>query len=79
MYWWGIDKILYSESASRFLVTISPENKENFEEIMRGNVFQEIGKVRDDEKFITFTKGKPIIQENISKLKESWQKTFKNF
>ena len=75
----NIDKILYSESASRFLVTISPENKESFEEIIKGNIFQEIGKMRDDEEFIVFAQEKPIIQENIYKLKESWQATFKNF
>lgn len=74
-----IDKILYSESASRFLVTIFPENKKSFEEITRGSVYQEIGRVRDDEEFIISSKGKPIIKENIYKLKESWQKTFKDF
>jgi len=74
-----IDKILYSESASRFLVTISPENKESFEGILKDNCFKEIGKVRDDEEFRIIVNGKPIIQENLSKLKESWQKTFKNF
>jgi phosphoribosylformylglycinamidine synthase len=73
------DKILYSESASRFLVTISPENKEGFEEIMKDNIFKEIGKVRGDEEFKIIAGGKPIIQENIYKLKESWQKPFKNF
>jgi len=74
-----IDKILYSESASRFLVTISPKNKKGFDEIMEGNVFQKIGKVRDDEKLLILAKRKPIIKESISKLKKAWQKTFKNF
>ena len=77
--WWGVDKILYSESASRFLVTVSPENKESFEGIMKDNCFKEIGKVRDDEEFVIFAKGKPEIQENIHKLKESWQAPFKDF
>ncbi len=75
----NIDKILYSESASRFLVTVSPENKESFEGIMKDNCFKEIGKVRDDEEFVIFAKGKPKIQENIHRLKEAWQKPFKNF
>ncbi len=75
----GVDKILYSESASRFLVTVSPENKESFEGIMKDNCFKEIGKVRDDEEFVIFAKGKPEIQENIHKLKESWQAPFKDF
>jgi len=75
----GVDKILYSESASRFLVTVSPENKESFEGIMKDNCFKEIGKVRDDEEFVIFAKGKPEIQENIHKLKEAWKAPFKDF
>lgn len=73
------DKILYSESASRFLVTISPENKKQFEEIVAGNVFSEIGKIEDNEEFKIIAKGKSIIQESIYKLKEAWQKPFKDF
>ncbi len=73
------DKTLYSESASRFVVTVSPENKLRFEETMRENVYKEIGKVRDDEWFKIIIEGKPIIQENIYKLKTVWQKPFKNF
>ena len=46
---------------------------------MRGNVFKEIGKVRNDEEFKIIADGEKIIQENIYKLKEAWQKPFKNF
>ena len=74
-----VDKILYSESASRFLVSVSPENKKSFEKIMKGNIFKEIGKVRDDEKFKIFFKVKPIIKENIYQLKKAWKSTFKSF
>jgi len=74
-----IDKILYSESPSRFLITISPENKGRFEKILKENIFKEIGKVRDDEEFLIVAKRKPIVQEDIYKLKEAWQKTFKDF
>jgi phosphoribosylformylglycinamidine synthase len=75
----SIDKILYSESAGRFVVTVSPENKENFEEIMRDNIFKKIGEVRSDEGFKIVVDGKTIIQENIYKLKEAWQGPFKDF
>ena len=74
------DKILYSESASRFAVTVSPENKERFEKMLKGNIFSKIGYVENNE--ILRIKGvnkKIIIQENIYKLKEAWQSTFKNF
>ncbi len=75
----GVDKILYSESASRFLVTVPQKNKKQFEKTLNGNIFSEIGKVRDDEKFIIVASGKPIIEENIHELKKSWQNSFKNF
>ncbi|MGB2762238.1 MAG: phosphoribosylformylglycinamidine synthase subunit PurS [Minisyncoccales bacterium] len=74
------DKILYSESASRFVVTVSPKNKERFEKMIKGNIFSKIGYVGNNE--ILRIKGvnkKIIIQENIYKLKEAWQSTFKNF
>lgn len=74
-----VDKILYSESASRFLVTVSLKNQRAFEKVMKGNVFKEIGKVRDDEAFKITTKGKLIIEENIFELKEAWKLPFENF
>ena len=37
------DSLLFSESQSRFLVTIAPENKEKFEAEMKGTRFAEIG------------------------------------
>ena len=43
------------------------------------NVLGEIGKVRDDNIFKIITNGKLIIEEGIPKLKEAWQKPFKNF
>lgn len=74
------DKILYSESQSRFVSTVSPENKKRFEEILNKSAYQEVGRVRDDEIFkIKGIEGKIIIEENIGKLKKAWQKTFKNF
>jgi len=74
------DKILYSESPSRFVVTVSPENKKGFEKKLNGNIYQQIGRVRDDEIFrIRGIEGKIIIEENIYKFKTAWQKTFKKF
>jgi phosphoribosylformylglycinamidine synthase II len=69
------DYILFSETASRFVVTIHPQAKSRFEKIMAGNVVGEIGIVSGDGLFqITGLSGKLIIKEKISKLKEAWQK-----
>jgi phosphoribosylformylglycinamidine synthase II len=69
------DYILFSETASRFVVTIHPQDQSRFEKIMAGNNVSEIGFVTDDKLFqITGLKGQLIIKEKISKLKEAWQK-----
>jgi phosphoribosylformylglycinamidine synthase len=69
------DYILFSETASRFVVTIHPQDKNKFEKIMTENVISEIGFVSSDSLFqVTGLNGKLIIKEKISKLKEAWQK-----
>ena len=69
------DYILFSETASRFVVTIHPKDKRKFEKIMAGNVVSEIGFVSSDGLFqITGLDGKLIIKEKVNKLKEAWQK-----
>ena len=69
------DYILFSESASRFVVTISPQDKAKFEKIMQGNKLSEIGFISNDELFRVYgLRGRLIIKEKISRLKEAWQK-----
>jgi len=69
------DYILFSETASRFVVTIHPKDQSRFEKIMTGNVFSEIGFVSADGLFeVTGIHGRPIVKDKINKLKEAWQK-----
>jgi len=69
------DYILFSETASRFVVTIHPKDQARFEKIMAGNVFAEIGFVSGDGLFeVTGVNGKSILKEKINKLKAAWQK-----
>ncbi|MFO7570769.1 MAG: AIR synthase-related protein [Smithellaceae bacterium] len=69
------DYILFSETASRFVVTIHPKNQKRFEKILAGNVANEIGFVCADGLFqIAGVDGRMIVKEKISKLKEAWQK-----
>jgi phosphoribosylformylglycinamidine synthase len=70
------DYILFSETASRFVATIHPEDKSKFEKIMAGNIIGRIGAVTSDHLFeVTGIKGNPIIREKISVLKSAWQET----
>jgi phosphoribosylformylglycinamidine synthase len=69
------DYILFSESASRFIITIHPEAQSWLEKIMAGSIAGLIGLITNDGLFqITGLDGKLIIKEKISKLKEAWQK-----
>jgi phosphoribosylformylglycinamidine synthase subunit PurSL len=69
------DYILFSETASRFVVTIHPKDQARFEKIMAGNVIAEIGFVSSDGLLeVTGVNGKSILKEKINKLKAAWQK-----
>ena len=72
------DFILFSESNSRFIVTIHPENKNRFENMLKRCVFSHIGYVTEKKDFIIRgINNKIIISKPIETLKESWQKSLK--
>jgi phosphoribosylformylglycinamidine synthase len=69
------DYVLFSETASRFVVTIHPKDKAKFEKRMAGNVAREIGFVSNDGCLqVSGLSGKTIIKEKLGKLKGAWQK-----
>ncbi|MGV8057497.1 MAG: AIR synthase-related protein [Smithellaceae bacterium] len=69
------DYILFSETASRFVVTIHPSAKSQFDKIMAGNIISEIGFVTTDGLFqVEGINGQLIIKEKTNKLKKAWQK-----
>jgi phosphoribosylformylglycinamidine synthase len=66
--------LLFSESASRHLVTVRQEDRELFEEVMTGNCFSSIGKVVEDTALtITGIDGSVILRGELDELKEAWQ------
>ncbi len=72
------DFLLFSESQSRFVVTIDPSKKTDFESLLADSVRGEIGVVSRDRIFrITGLRGKPVIQAAIDELKETWQRTLR--
>jgi len=74
----GIDRddyLLFSESQSRFVVTVAPESRDRFESVLRGNRFAKIGRVLAEPVFrVRGLGGNGIIEEDIYALKEAWQK-----
>jgi len=70
--------LLFSESASRHLVTVHPEKREQFETVMSGNCFASIGVVTENQELsITGLNGATVVRADLSELKEAWQKTLR--
>ncbi|GLI36568.1 phosphoribosylformylglycinamidine synthase subunit PurL [Geobacter hydrogenophilus] len=66
--------LLFSESASRHLVTVRPENRDDFESIMAGNCFACIGEVTGEGTVtVTGLSGATVVKAGIDELKEAWQ------
>jgi phosphoribosylformylglycinamidine synthase len=70
-------KILYSESAGRFIVTVDPAKKERFEGLFKGMPAGLVGRVTDTSVFrIKGSCGTEIMAEEIKELKTCFHKRF---
>jgi phosphoribosylformylglycinamidine synthase len=67
------DEILFSESQSRFVVTVKPEEAAAFEAALAGNVYCKIGAVTADGVLVVEQNGQMLIQEGLADLKQAWQ------
>jgi phosphoribosylformylglycinamidine synthase II len=68
------DTVLFSETQSRFVVTVAPPKKQQFEATMGNCVFAPIGTVTEQERFdVRGLDGQYVVQTNIRELKEAWQ------
>lgn len=72
------DAVLFSESQSRFVVTVPPDKARQFETCMQDNCFAAIGTVLERPNFtVQGLQGKVIIDADIYELKKAWQETLK--
>ena len=68
------DVVLFSESQSRFVVTVPPEHAAAFEAALTGVPFAAIGRVLETGLFLVVGhSGVPIIEADIVRLKAAWQ------
>jgi phosphoribosylformylglycinamidine synthase len=68
------DTTLFSETQSRFVVTVPPGKKSRFEAAMDGCVVAPIGAVTEQEGFtVKGFDGRYVVRSNIHELKEAWQ------
>ena len=73
------DYVLFSESNSRFLVEIPDKAKAEFEAMMKGTAFAEIGKVTNSPKFtVRGLDGENKVDASSSDLRRSWKATLSN-
>lgn len=70
-----LDKILYSETPSRFLVTVPKERQTEFEELFKSQTFSLIGEVVLSDELIVKYRGKTVVKDKIKNLREAWKKT----
>jgi len=72
------DKILFSESNSRFVVEVSEKNKKRFEKELEDVSLGLIGRVEETPEFIVYgVNDKICVNTYIDTLKQAWQKPLK--
>jgi phosphoribosylformylglycinamidine (FGAM) synthase-like enzyme len=67
---------LYSESAGRFIVSVAPGQRRQFEEIFQGQPVQFLGKVRPDRELTVKRQGRTLLTVTLEELKEAWTRPF---
>jgi phosphoribosylformylglycinamidine synthase len=69
------DTILFSESNTRFIVEVAPEDKAQFEETMQGISFGQMGVVTSSPRLeIHGLDGRTVVSTPLADLKEAWQR-----
>ncbi len=73
------DYLLFSETQSRFVVTVAKENKEKFELAMKGNAIACIGEIVEGNLEIIGLNGEKIIDSPLPVLEEAYKKTLRGY
>lgn len=76
--WWRDEMLLFSESASRLLVTVHRDKHEAFEAIMGDTCWSRVGVVTEEPLLaIEAIEGHDVIMADLGELKEAWQSTLR--
>ncbi|MCD6263766.1 phosphoribosylformylglycinamidine synthase, partial [Candidatus Bathyarchaeota archaeon] len=68
------DLLLFSESNSRFLVEVSPDNASEFERVMEGVIFSRVGRVLEERRVRVYgSTGRLVVDASLSDLLEAWR------
>ena len=73
------DTLLFSESNSRFIVTVPPEKAAQFEEVVSGLAFGRVGRVTEDASItIRGLGGDAIVDIDLTTLKSEWKSAMRD-
>ncbi len=67
------DTLLFSESPSRLLVTIRPEERGRFESLFSGQALACLGEVTEEQRLVVRRAGRMLLDVSNNLLKEAWQ------
>ncbi len=70
------DKLLFSESCGRIILSVDPKKKKAFEKSMAGCRMEYIGRVRKDQTLMIKTGKKTLIKSRLKPLREAFHQTF---
>ncbi len=73
----GVAAPLFSESASRFLIEVREKDIHTLDTLLVGIANAAIGSVTNDGRVVIRARGRAVIDEPISKLKQAWQAPLK--
>lgn len=69
------DRVLFSESPGRFLVTVAPANQREFEELFTGMPLGRVGEVTERPSLVIRAQdGSILVDESVFSLKDSWKR-----
>ncbi|MCD6562198.1 MAG: phosphoribosylformylglycinamidine synthase subunit PurS [Deltaproteobacteria bacterium] len=72
-----LSRLLYSESAGRFIITVAPDKRERFETLFSGLKTGRVGVVTESPRFcIRDGEDAKVIDEDVRILKDTWKKPF---
>jgi phosphoribosylformylglycinamidine synthase len=72
----GLDIVkLFSESNSRFVCEVTPENAAKFETTLHGVPFARLGVVTEDKQLTVSSANQTVIAQSINALHTAWYKT----
>jgi phosphoribosylformylglycinamidine (FGAM) synthase-like enzyme len=68
------DSVLFSESNSRFLVEVAEKQRNDFEALMKGVAFAEVGRVEKKGVLsVNGLNGKQVVHADLENLRRSWK------